>query len=502
MAGGSTASRSHPAPAPIWGVPYAAPPVRDLRWREPGPVQAWDGIRHADRFGPQCIQPLRDARANQYSGAEVMSEDCLTLNVWAMPGLAKAPVIVFIHGGGFFIGSSSMALYGGENIAREGVVFVNLNYRVGPLGFLAHPALSAESPHHTSGDYGFLDQIAALHWVQRNIARFGGDPANVTVAGQSAGSMSVLALQASPLARGLFQRAVGMSGAQMGGALPMPTLAEAERDGIRLQAILKADDLTALRAMPADRIVVPRTPEGPKVGPVQDGYVLPEPIDRIFARSAQSDVPLLLGFTRDEALGGFGSIRDLADYKAKAAGRFGTEVSTFLALYPATTDADASAQARLADRDGTMALGMEAWAEAQSAHGRSPVYAYEFARPHSYAPGVTFSDLDPATAGAYHTSEVPFWLGTLDSFNRFRATRAWTDADRRFSRAMTQSLVAFARTGNPATAALVYPRYEKATRRLLVLGQDAKDGQWPDAARLRFFRSVAAARATGGAPRD
>jgi para-nitrobenzyl esterase len=484
------------------GIPYAAPPVRELRWRDPQPVAAWTGTYHADRFGPQCMQPQRGTLTNQYSGAEITSEDCLTLNVWRKPGLKKAPVIVYIYGGGFFIGSSSMPLYGGETVSRKGAVFVNLNYRVGPLGFMAHPALSAESPHKTSGNYGFLDQIAALKWVRRNIAAFGGDADNVTIVGQSAGSMSVLALQASPLAKGLFHRAVGMSGAMLGGPIAMARLAEAEQDGVKLQDVLKAKDLAQLRAMPADRIVVPRTPGGPKVGPVQDGYLLPQPIETIFARSAQNDVPLMLGFAHDEAFGGLGPIRDLADYRAKVADRYKERADAFLALYPAATDDEARTQARVADRDSTMAVSMNDWALAQSTHGRAPVFSYQFARAHSYAPGVTFPDLDPATAGSYHTSEVPFFLGTLDSFNRFRHTRDWTAADRAFCEAMTASLVAFARTGNPDTALLHWPRFDAETQSLLELGTTAKVAAWPDRRKFEFFRSQARAVATGGVVRD
>ena len=486
------------------GIPYAAPPVRALRWREPQPVAPRTDVFHADRFGPQCMQPQRNPLANQYAGAEITSEDCLTLNVWARPGLKNAPVIVYIHGGAFFIGSGAMPLYQGEGVAREGAVYVSLNYRLGVLGFMAHPELSAESPDKTSGNYGFLDQIAALQWVRRNIARFGGDPAKVTIVGQSAGSMSVLVLQASPLAKGLFRRAVGMSGATIGGPLGLGSLTSGEAEGIKLQTWLKAKSLADLRNLPADRLQLPRVPGGPSVGAVVDGRVLPDQPDSIFARSAQNDVPLLLGFAKDESFGGMGAVTGLDDYKAKAAAKFGARAGEFLALYPAASDEEARRQATAADRDATMAIGMNAWARAQAAHGKAPVYSYEFARSHSYAPGVRFSDLDPATAGSYHTSEVPFWLGTLDSFNRFRTTRAWTPADRTFCAAMTRSLVAFARTGNPGTAELSWPRFDPARPQLLQLGTTATTAEWPAEAKFAFFRSVAAAPAPapGGGARD
>jgi len=484
------------------GVPYAAAPVRDLRWRDPAPVPAGQGVYHADRFAPQCVQPQRNLCGNQYSGAEVTSEDCLYLNIWTRADLKKAPVIVFIHGGGFYIGSSSMGIYGGDAVSREGAVFVNFNYRLGALGFLAHPELSKESPHHSSGNYAFLDQIAALQWVKRNIAKFGGDPDNVTIAGQSAGSMAVQTLAASPLAQGLFHKIVGMSGAMVGGPSAMLALGEAEQEGVKLQNVLRAKNLAELRSLPADRIVVPRNPDAPKIGPLLDGYVVPAEPGRNLAQSVKPNLPTLLGFTRDESFGGFGPIKDLADNQARAATRFGGRGAEFLALYPASNDDEARAQARLADRDSTMALGMSQWANAQSAQGRSPVYSYEFARSHSYAPGVNFSDLDPATAGAYHTSEVPFWLGTLDAFNRFRVTRAWKTQDYAFSQAMTRSLVAFARSGKPDTKAMAWPRYAQGQPRLLRLGDAAQVQPWPEARRLEFFRSHSAAQASGGALRD
>jgi len=486
------------------GIPYAAPPVRELRWRDPQPVKPWSGMFNADRFAPQCTQPQRSGETNQYSGAEVTSEDCLYLNVWAKPGARKAPVIVFIHGGGFFIGASSMPLYVGAALAKRGAVVVNLNYRLGVLGFLAHRELSAESPHKTSGNYAFLDQIAALHWVRRNIAQFGGDPDNVTIAGQSAGSMSVLALQASPLARGLFHRAVGMSGALLGSSGPgaMRPLASGESEGGRFLDLMKAPDIRRLRLVPADRLVVPRVPGSPAIGPIQDGQVLPAPIDALFASKRHNDVPLLLGFTRDESLGGLGPVTTLADYRERVTARYGARADAFLALYPATSDAEARAQARTADRDATMAAAMKLWAVAQTRNGRSPVFSYMFARAHSYAPGVTFPDLDPATAGAYHTSEVPFWLGTIDSFNIYRTTRAWTDADRRFSTDMMDTLVAFARTGKPSSPGLQWPTFDPATPRLVELGEAARLGDWPRADRLEFFEGAPTPRGAPGAIRD
>lgn len=476
------------------GIPYAAPPVRELRWRAPQPVAPWRGVLHADRVAPQCMQPQRNTLSNHYSGPEVTSEDCLYLNIWAKPGLKRAPVIVYIHGGAFFIGSGGAALYAGDRLAERDAVVVTINYRLGPLGFLAHPELTKESPEKASGNYGFLDQVAALRWVRDNISRFGGDAGNVTIAGQSAGSMSVLALQASPLAKGLFHRAVGMSGALIGSAGPatMRPLARAEQDGVRLQDVWKAKSLAEMRAMPADRLVAPRAPGSPPVGPIVDGHVLPMAIDETFAHALQNDVPLLLGFTRDEALGGLGKVDSLTDYRRRAEELFGARARMFLGLYPASNDAEGQAQARLADRDGTMVAAMDGWARAQVATGKSPVYSYLFARPHSYVDGVAITDLDPATAGAYHTSEVPFWLDTLDSFNRYRQTRAWTTADRDFAAAMADALVAFARSGTPDTRRLKWVKFDPERPQLLELGTNFALGAWPGQHRLAFFRNSAA----------
>lgn len=476
------------------GVPYAAPPVRELRWRAPQPVAPWRGVLHADRVAPQCVQPQRNVLSNHYSGPEVTSEDCLYLNIWAKPGLKRAPVIVYIHGGAFFIGSGGAALYAGDRLAERDAVVVTINYRLGPLGFLAHPDLTKESPDKASGNYGLLDQVAALRWVRDNISRFGGDARNVTIAGQSAGSMSVLALQSSPLAKGLFHRAVGMSGALIGSAGPtvMRPLARAEQDGVRLQEIWNARSLAEMRAMPADRLVAPRAPGSPPVGPIVDGFFLPQAIDETFRRAQQNDVPLLLGFTQDEALGGLGKIDGLADYHRRAAAQFGARAAAFLDLYPAHSDAEAQAQARIADRDATMVAAMDAWAQAQVATGKAPVYSYLFARPHSYVDGVTITDLDPATAGAYHTSEVPFWLDTLDSFNRYRPTRAWTAADRDFATAMADALVAFARSSAPDTRRLNWVKFDPERPQLLILGDHVALGGWPDQRRLDFFRNASA----------
>ena len=475
------------------GIPFATPPVGALRWREPQPVPKWSGVLAADRPAPECIQSLRAHDINHYFGEEATSEDCLYLNVWAGSEAAHGvhrPVVVWIYGGGFTIGSASMANYSGESLARKGVVYVSIAYRVGALGLLAHPALTAESPHHSSGDVGFLDQIAALQWIRRNIAAFGGDPDNVTIMGQSAGSMSVSILQSSPLARGLFQHVVGMSGSALAGDAigGARSLSVAEHDGERLQADLQAADLTAMRNLPADRILAAQGAGRFRFGPVIDGYLLPESPADIFAAGKQNDVPALIGFVHDESFSDLGRASTLADFQARARKMYGATADELLKLYPATDDVQAARAARDAGRDSSVALQMRSWARAQTQTGKAPVYAFLFSRIHPYTPGVTFSDHDPKTVGAYHTGDVPYWLGTLDALNLFRVTRDWTDTDRSLSDYMSGAIVNFATTGNPnAAGAHDWPVYQARREQLRELNLRSAVVAWPDSRKMDFF---------------
>ena len=492
-----------------FGIPFAAPPVRELRWREPQAVQPWAGVRHADRFAPECIQTLRAHDINHYFGEEATSEDCLYLNVWVPPDAAAGahrPVAVWIYGGGFTIGSAAMANYQGEALARKGVVYVTIAYRVGALGFLAHPALTAESPHHSSGNQGFLDQIAALQWVQRNVDKLGGDPANVTIMGQSAGSMSVSILQTSPLAKGLFQRVVGMSGAALtsGAGAPQP-LANVEQGGRRFQEQLKAETLTAMRALPADRILATQVGMPLRYGPVVDGYVLPATPVEIFAAGKQNDVPTLIGFTHDESFSELSRATTLTAWQESVQRMYGDKAQMLLKLYPAKDDGEARRVAVSAARDSSVALQMRTWARAQSATGKAPVYAYMFSRVHPYASGVTFSDHDPKTVGAYHTADVPYWLGTLDSLNLFRTTRNWTDYDRKLADEMSNAIVAFATTGNPnASGANDWPKYRADREQVRELGDATRVIAWPNRKQIDFFAANAPQPATpvAGRTRD
>jgi para-nitrobenzyl esterase len=480
-----------------FGVPFAAPPTGDLRWREPQPVKPWRGVYNADRFAPECIQILRPHNINHYFGEEATSEDCLYLNLWA-PGEikpdAKLPVILWLYGGGLSIGSASMPNYSGENIAKKGVIYVASAYRVGAFGFMAHPQLTAENSHRASGNYGYLDQVATLQWIQRNIAAFGGDPNRVTVMGQSAGAGSGFNLQASPLAKGLFHRVVGMSGGGLRAGADPISLAEAEGSGIELQRTLKLSSLDDLRAMPADRILAVQaefqlggTAGTVRFRPNVDPHFMPKTPREIFASGEQSDVPLLLGFTRDESSNDLRTAKTAAEFEDAARRYFGDRAAEFLRLYPSKKDVSVVGAA--AARDGGMATSMRSWALGQMQKGRAPVYMYMYSRAHPYAPNARFADINPQTAGAYHTSDVPYFLLTQDVYNKIRETRAWTHYDRQLADVMSNALVAFASTGSPSTPTQSFPQFDTKSERVLEFGDSVRQIQF-DKRRMKFFETV------------
>ncbi|PTS76291.1 carboxylesterase, partial [Sphingomonas sp. HMWF008] len=457
------------------GIPYAAPPVGDLRWAPPRAV-AWSGVRNADRTGPECMQVLRPHDINHYFGEEPTSEDCLTMNVWAPARVpsAKLPVVVFLYGGGFTIGSSGMPNYGGSEIARRGAVFVNFNYRVGAFGFLAHPELSREQGGH-SGNYALMDQIAALRWVKANIAAFGGDPERVVIIGQSAGALSVASLIFSPEAKGLFRGAVMTSWCNYRDT--MPTLAEGEAVGVAVQQRLKANSLAAMRAIPADRILAIQSENqlganvaGVRIGgPIVDGYMLPAQKAALLAAGRVNRVPIIASSNTDDIdqlMSPFGKVTTLDAYRATAQAAFGRDADAFLQRFPASSDAEAAAAARRVAHLGGFALASQQCARDQTQLGQS-AYLADFARKHPYTPGVRFADHDPATVGAYHTGDIPYWLGTLDVYNGLRRTRDWTPYDRSLATTMMDHLIAFARDGRPGPA---WPAWSARDQRAMVFG--------------------------------
>jgi para-nitrobenzyl esterase len=440
------------------GIPYAKPPTGDLRWAPPVPAPAWTGVHDARAFGRACLQPPRSPTSVYDSDMASPSEDCLTLNVWTPTDARKLPVMVWIHGGALVGGSSSEPLYDGAQFARQGIVFVSINYRLGLLGFLAHPALSAESPQHLSGNYGLLDEIEALRWVRDNIAAFGGDPTRVTIAGESAGGLSVIALLASPLARGLFSKAIVESGYMPSyRALHDDTLglASAEAAGAALGEAAGARDAAALRAADLVSLFNAGLATGWQPEPVIDGIVLQRQLAETFARGEQAKVPLLAGFNE-------GEIRSLlflmpkapdsqAAYEADVRSRFGAEASTFLAVYPGT---DPRADVMASMRDGFYGWAAQYLVRQQAAAG-APAYLYYFR--HS-TPAERERDL-----AAFHASELPYVFGQVGESAALGPN--WprpplTAAESQLSEAMMSYWASFVRDGAPrASGAAPWPRY-------------------------------------------
>jgi para-nitrobenzyl esterase len=469
------------------GIPYAKPPTQGLRWAAPQPLR-WDGVWNADRTGPECIQILRPHDVNHYFGEEPTSEDCLYLNIWLPPkavASAKLPVIVYIYGGGGTVGSSGMAVYGGEHVAANGAIFVSFNYRVGILGFMAHPELSREQGGH-SGNYGFLDQNAALKWVRANIDRFGGDPAKVVITGQSYGAASVFAQLLSPLSKGLFRGAAMWSACifssdMLPAAVPLST---AEETGQEIQQRLGAADLKAMRYAPADKILALQ--EEHQLGANVRGLRLPSTIDglfwtadrqTVFATHQFNDVPMIVGSNGDDldaTRNPLTTADSIAEFQETARKMFGTQSDAFLKLYPVKSDADVRRVAHEAAREMGFLRNSQACASMQAKYNKSPTFIELFVRKHPYVPGVTIADQDPATIGAYHTADVPYWFGTLHAFNSLRPTRDWTASDRSLSQLMMGSLITFAQTGSPASKELPWPAWSQANQQMMVFGDGAR----------------------------
>ena len=435
----------------VWsykGIPYAAPPVGELRWKEPQPVAAWEEVRACTEYGPACPQPTSSDWSGVMSTAGT-DEDCLYLNVWtpAESPQEDLPVMVWIHGGAFNSGAGSQGIYDGHDLAQEGVVVVTINYRLGPLGFLAHPLLSEESPHGVSGNYGLLDQVAALEWVQENIDAFGGDPDTVTVFGQSAGAISILGLMVSPLAEGLFERAIVESGPLLDFGLPItgvPTLEEAEKTGVEISQKLGCDkeegELAAMREVPAERLVQVASSAGGLFGPVNllpnvDGYLLPETPWTAFAAGKQRAVPLLTGINANE-----GNIflppATAQQAQFLASYLYGDYADEVMALYPVQTDEGVkAAMDRLVTQMG-FAASARFTAECMEEVG-APAYLYLF----SQVP----PDARAQALGSFHGLEILYVFGTLDKVG----AQGLTDADYALSEAMMTYWSDFAKSGDP-----------------------------------------------------
>jgi para-nitrobenzyl esterase len=427
------------------GIPYSAPPIGLLRWRPPQPVAAWTGVRPTRAFGSHSVQGVVWDDIDLRGAAT--SEDCLTLNVWtpAAPGTnARLPTMVWIHGGGFVVGSGAEPRYDGARLAARGIVVVTVNHRLNALGFLAHPELTAESDHHASGNYGLHDLVAALKWVQRNIAAFGGDPDKVTIAGESAGSQAASALMASPLAKGLFARVIGESGAMFASpSRALATLAEAEAAGLDFMRKVGANSLAELRAAPAEAILA----ASPGLGfrPIVDGWFLPRSPAEIFAAGEHSDVPLMAGWNKDEGfnftlLQGDDAKRPYVDL---ARAIFGERTAALLQHYPDGSPETVAASARALGGDLVIIHATWAWIEAQKKSGRADIFRFRFDRA-PLTPQGWFGERDSRDAGAFHAGELLYVFDNLHAF-------PWLieDADRALAKLASNYWINFVRYGDP-----------------------------------------------------
>ena len=455
------------------GIPYGAPPLGPLRWRAPQPVAAWTGVRPSDAFGPHSVQGVVWDDID-LSGAST-SEDCLYLNIWtpAAPGdAARLPVMLWIHGGGFVVGSGAEPRYDGARLAARGIVVVSVNHRLNALGFLAHPELTAESDHRGSGAYGFLDLVAALKWVKRDIAAFGGDPDKVTIAGESAGSHAVSALMASPLARGLFARGIGESGAMFASPSRAPKpLHQAEAAGLDFMGKVGARSLSELRAASADAILA----AAPGLGfrPIVDGWFLPHSPAQIFAAGEQNDVPLMVGWNKDEGfnftlLQGDDAKRPYPDLAREI---FGERADAALGLYPGGSPEVDATSARELGGDLVIIHPTWAWIESQKRTGRADIFRFRFDRC-PLTPQGWFGDRSSRDAGAFHAGEILYVLDNLHAF-------PWTieDADRDLAKLASHYWVNFVRSGDPNGAGLPHwPSYRDAGAQVMMLDAPPRAG--------------------------
>ena len=500
------------------GIPFGQPPVGDLRWREPQPVKNWNGVRKADQFGPRCVQRT-SAGADYWFRSNGMSEDCLYLNVWtpAKSGKEKLPVLLYIFGGGFQNGDGSEPRYDGENMARKGMVAVSINYRTNIFGFFVHPELTKESPHHAAGNYGLLDQVAALRWVQKNIAAFGGDPERVTIAGESAGSISVSALMASPLSRGLMAGAIGESGAMIS-SLPPQRLADAEQNGVRFGTAAGANTLAALRAMTAEQIQEAVTKaQGLRFSSALDGYFLPKPLTAIFEAGEQAKIPLLAGSNTQEqsARSVLGDGDPTPETLANAIRKlYGDKADGILKAYTATTTDEVYEAATHLASARFISHSTWKWTELQMKTGGKPVYRYLYARPRpSYlgmpdqpaaaagvpgqgragnaaagAPSGPGAQQPSAPRGASHSAEIQYAMGNLDLDKRY----SWEPADHEVSRVMQAYFVNFIKTGNPNGPGLPEWSTYRADSNYQRMRIDVESHAGPEAYRTRYLALDAA----------
>jgi para-nitrobenzyl esterase len=473
------------------GVPFAAPPVGDLRWRPPQPVEAWSAVRKAVDFGPHCVQGK--VFGDIVFRSLEMSEDCLSLTVWtpARSQAERLPVYVWFYGGGFAAGSGDEPRYDGESFAKHGIVVVNVNYRLGIFGFLAHPELTNESPHKASGNYGLLDQVAALEWVRRNIAAFGGDPQKVTIGGESAGSLSVSALMASPLSRDLFQQAIGESGAffgLIGGRAPL-SLAQAEKQGTEFAASIGGKNLVSLRSMSAGDLLQEAAKKNNGFGfwPIVDGYFLPSDVPSIYAQGKQSQIPLLAGWNADEIRMTVLMAKEKPTTKTfteQLRRQFGPGADAALKLYGASTDEQALRSAGDLASDQFIVYSTWKWIDVQARAGK-PVYRYQFDRTVPIPEAMKGTGLK--SFGSAHAAELEYVFTMLDS-----KKADWQPEDYKVARTMNTYWANFIRTGDPNGSGLAkWPEFGK-THEVMHLNIESQAMPEEHRDRYEFLGSVPA----------
>lgn len=443
------------------GIPFAAPPVGELRWKAPQPAKNWEGVRKADMFGPNAMQ--NNVFGDMNFGTDRMDEDCLYLNIWtpSVTGNEKLPVLVYFHGGGLMAGSGSEPRYAGESMARNGIISITVNYRLGIFGYFSHPELTKESPNHSSGNYGFLDQVASLEWIKNNIKEFGGDPNRITIAGESAGSISVSALMCSPLSKHLISGAISSSGSLMGALSPI-SLADAEKNGVKVTSDLGVSSLKSLRDIPAEKLLQVKGQFSTTI----DGYFIPKAPVEIYANGEQAKVPLLIGWNSEEMVSMYllrGKQPTLENFKAAVKTTFGDNTEKIAELYKATDDASVTDAATALASD--MFIGFSTWKWSdlhKKTGGGKPVYRYLYCHPRpdmvssltgkvaGLAGGVQdASDKNtvkmPKAKGAVHSADIEYAMGTLPT-NR---VYDWQPGDYMISEIFQAYYINFVKTGNP-----------------------------------------------------
>lgn len=477
------------------GIPFAAPPVGDLRWAQPAPPAAWNGVRDGTKWGNACVQPPAPSRFPPNSATDMpdsppMSEDCLYLNIWTPAKSAgeKLPVMVWLYGGAYNEGGGNAPFSEGDNLAKKGVVLVTFNYRVGPFGFFSHPELTAQSPHKASGNQALGDAIAAFKWLKQNVAAFGGDPDNITIFGESAGAAMDAGLVGAPPARGTFERAISESGAWMGlGIALMPTREASEQRTLEAAEKIGKSSLAELRALPAEEVAKNFRGQGMIV----DGYIIPQDLSITFAEGKQNPVDVLVGSNADEGsfTRGFGPPTTLESWNKGADMRWGGLTALGEAAYPASTDEEASAQASKPFSD-TMAWHMRLFAESQAKIGQK-AWLYWFTHEPPYDEG-------RADLGAGHTAEIPYVFDNLAAPRTYPAgssveKMAGNPREEAFADQVSQYWVNFARTGNPNGEGL--PQWPSVTalepdQAMLLDADDSGKGMWLNRAKSALYDAM------------